>query len=302
MSLDIPDPPISSAINQQGFLPESDQALADDQLEGLRLLSEYRCRLVSCACWYHTRDTEFQYREMSDEAIIIPLTGGVRLIEETGTSDVEVGSMICLPRWHPFRNVMYESEQQSRHMLVIHCDWLDSVGNSLFALLVDKVVQMPDDGWRQRLLGLYYSWMNNSQVTTHLGSSLLTTLMMECFFNGLKIQAVSDHPDPLIERSVRGIRSSNLSEVSVESLAKDIGLSTSRYRQRFRKSYGMTPGIFLTNRRMQYAAELLSSSLVGLGSIAHEIGFSSVTHFHAAFKKRFDCTPEEWRRANGTTY
>lgn len=64
----------------------------------------------------------------------------------------------------------------------------------------------------------------------------------------------------------------------------------------FRKYYNETPTDFLNRLRLRKAARLLSAPESKVASVASELGFDSVSHFHHLFRRYFGMTPAEYRR------
>lgn len=64
----------------------------------------------------------------------------------------------------------------------------------------------------------------------------------------------------------------------------------------FRKYYQETPTDFLNRLRIRKSAQLLSDPEAKVASVAIELGFDSVSHFHHLFKRYFGLTPAEYRR------
>lgn len=79
---------------------------------------------------------------------------------------------------------------------------------------------------------------------------------------------------------------------SIEELARTVGLSESRLRHLFSESVGIPISRFLTNRRLQLAAQLLRKTYERIGQIAHRIG---VADFNRAFRVRFGMSPHAYR-------
>ena len=50
------------------------------------------------------------------------------------------------------------------------------------------------------------------------------------------------------------------------------------------------------NRRMEHARELLSVPGAQVKDVAGLVGYSNISHFSDAFRKRFGRTPSEYRR------
>ncbi len=66
----------------------------------------------------------------------------------------------------------------------------------------------------------------------------------------------------------------------------------------FRKYYKESPTEFITNLRLNYAANLLSNSDDKIVNIAMESGFENLSHFYHLFKKKFLFSPKEFRIKN----
>ncbi|PPK63720.1 AraC family transcriptional regulator [Actinokineospora auranticolor] len=83
---------------------------------------------------------------------------------------------------------------------------------------------------------------------------------------------------------------------TVESLAREVGMSRSAFTACFRKLVGEAPAGHLTSCRMREAARLLADASVPLGVVSARVGYQSVVGFHLAFRKFFETTPGEYRQ------
>lgn len=63
----------------------------------------------------------------------------------------------------------------------------------------------------------------------------------------------------------------------------------------FKKYYNESPTQYITNLRLNYAANLLSNSDEEITTIAMDCGFENLSHFYHLFKKKFDISPKEFR-------
>jgi AraC family transcriptional regulator len=86
-------------------------------------------------------------------------------------------------------------------------------------------------------------------------------------------------------------------DVRLEALADLAGLSRFHLLRVFRKAYGETPLQRLTRLRMERAKTLLASTTQPVTAIALKCGYSSPTHFSAAFRRCVGVTPSAWRNA-----
>ena len=60
---------------------------------------------------------------------------------------------------------------------------------------------------------------------------------------------------------------------------------------------GQTPGAYITERRLDRAAELLVQTTEPVGTIAITVGYESDAAFSRAFRRRFDASPLNWRKS-----
>jgi AraC-like DNA-binding protein len=102
--------------------------------------------------------------------------------------------------------------------------------------------------------------------------------------------------DPFIGKALSLMHARPQRDWTIETLAKDVGLSRSVLAERFADLVGMPPMHYLAKWRMQIAAGLLSGGNVNIASIAAEIGYASEAAFSRAFKKIVGVPPSDWRR------
>jgi AraC family transcriptional regulator, exoenzyme S synthesis regulatory protein ExsA len=81
----------------------------------------------------------------------------------------------------------------------------------------------------------------------------------------------------------------------IEAFAKLCGRSLSSFKREFRRHYGMSPGKWLIERRLQCAAHLLIATSMSITEIVFECGFEQPSHFSRSFKAKFARTPSEYR-------
>ena len=84
----------------------------------------------------------------------------------------------------------------------------------------------------------------------------------------------------------------NFSEVVTESLHKDYGSLSSL----FSEVEGITIEKFLILQRVERVKELLVYDELSLGEIAHRLGYSSINHISAQFKKVTGLSPSHFKK------
>ena len=87
----------------------------------------------------------------------------------------------------------------------------------------------------------------------------------------------------------------NMSEPpGLQELADEIGLNLKKLKMGFKQIYGDTVYGFLFDYKMDYARKLLDSGSYNVNEVGLKIGYSTGSHFIAAFKKKFATTPKKY--------
>ena len=87
---------------------------------------------------------------------------------------------------------------------------------------------------------------------------------------------------------------------TLETLARDVGLSRSALAERFTHYVGDPPMQYLTRWRMQSAARLLADGQAKVSAVALQVGYDSEAAFSRAFKKLAGVPPATWRSRHAT--
>jgi len=102
--------------------------------------------------------------------------------------------------------------------------------------------------------------------------------------------------DPFIGRALAALHHNPVRAWTIESLARNVGLSRSALAERFTQFVGRPPMQYLTNWRMQLAANYLLSGMESVAVIANRVGYESEAAFSRAFKKVVGTPPGQWRK------
>ncbi|WP_236246742.1 AraC family transcriptional regulator [Streptomyces sp. CC210A] len=100
---------------------------------------------------------------------------------------------------------------------------------------------------------------------------------------------------PAISRALVMIATRFAEPWTIESLAREVGMSRSAFTAAFRDLVGEAPARHLTGRRMQEAARLLCETSLPQSAVPQRVGYQSAVGFHLAFRKWFGKTPGEYR-------
>ena len=104
-----------------------------------------------------------------------------------------------------------------------------------------------------------------------------------------------DEENVLKIKKAKEIMISNMAEPpGLEELSEQVGLSLKKLKMGFKQIYGDTVYGFLFEYKMDYARQLLDSGSYNVNEVGLKIGYSTGSHFIAAFKKKFGTTPKKY--------
>lgn len=102
----------------------------------------------------------------------------------------------------------------------------------------------------------------------------------------------------MVERARRALMEKSGDGQSLDSIARELGISYPTLRRLFRQHAGMSLKQYRTEVRIRRACELLRNSDKSVKAIAGYLGYSSAFHFSAQFRQSTGLAPSEWRRQN----
>ena len=81
---------------------------------------------------------------------------------------------------------------------------------------------------------------------------------------------------------------------TLKDLATEVDLSLKKLKEGFKQIYGDTVYGFLFDYKMEVARKLLESGEFNVNEVGLKVGYSTASHFIAAFKKKFGTTPKRY--------
>lgn len=96
-------------------------------------------------------------------------------------------------------------------------------------------------------------------------------------------------------RKAKDIIISRMSEPpSLQELSEEIGLNLKKLKEGFKQIYGDSVYSFLFDYKMEFARKLLESGEHNVNEVGLKVGYSTSSHFIAAFKKKYGTTPKKY--------
>jgi AraC-like DNA-binding protein len=106
---------------------------------------------------------------------------------------------------------------------------------------------------------------------------------------------LADESNVLKIRRAKDIILSRMAEPpSLQELADEIGLSLKKLKEGFKQIYGDSVFSFLFDYKMEFARKLLETGEHNVNEVGLKIGYSTASHFIAAFKKKYGTTPKQY--------
>ena len=143
----------------------------------------------------------------------------------------------------------------------------------------------------------------NIEVLRHTIQNLLRSrATLKNTFQGNQTQGANvkklevSSPDDRLMRRVMTMINKNIGnqDLSVEMIANTVGISRVHLHRKLREITNQSARDFIRNVRLQQAATLLAEKHHSVSEIAEIVGFSSTSHFSAAFKDLYGLTPSEY--------
>ena len=126
--------------------------------------------------------------------------------------------------------------------------------------------------------------------------------LMSLYFNQNEDANAENCPFLIDEENVLKIKKAKEIVISrlaeppgLQELADEVGLSLKKLKVGFKQIYGDTVFNFLFDYKMEVARKMLDSGSYNVNEVGLKVGYSTSSHFIAAFKKKFGVSPESLR-------
>ena len=109
---------------------------------------------------------------------------------------------------------------------------------------------------------------------------------------------MSSVPEPLLPhlRRARDLADRNDAQpLDLSALAASAGVSKYHFLRCFASTYGTTPAVYLTRRRIERAQDLLRASNLSVTEVCVLVGYSSLGSFSSTFRRLVGVTPSAYQ-------
>jgi AraC family transcriptional regulator len=182
-------------------------------------------------------------------------------------------------------------------LFVRHCPEFISDAFLSGHLLPCNYEQKPELSYLVRLLARELD--EQSRRGRLFADTVIRLLAIEIGQSAWSRQPLSNSTIRVTDRKIRFaldyIESNFSSEISLNDLTKETGLSATQLIACFRKQVGTTPYAHVVNRRIQQAVHLLKATEMPIAQVALEVGFSDQQQMNHIFRRRMGRTPGSFR-------
>ncbi len=174
-----------------------------------------------------------------------------------------------------FLNVLFKGEVQTVDQSDIHCDlgqferWTHDLGRNDLELYAICTLEI---------------------------CAFLKRFALKTLSSNQSIYKVDPPPISLVERMAMFIAGNFTEPIKVSDVAKEAGLHPDYANAIFKKAFNCTISNHLIEQRVLYAQRKLTITSESITSLAYQSGFNSISRFNAAFKKKNNMTPREYRQ------
>lgn len=201
--------------------------------------------------------------------------------------------------------------QATTQMVCGHFGFTLGADHPLLRALPEAIVMTPGDRARHPLLDETLRLVARRAFTEGPGSAATITRLSEVFFIETVKACVGQAPelarlltalsDKYVGRALELVHHAPANPWSVERIASEIGMSRSRFAERFTQMVGMAPIAYLGEWRLQKSLEKLLATQESIKEIAHGTGYKSAAAFTRAFSARFGDSPARYRAKSSSS-
>lgn len=118
-------------------------------------------------------------------------------------------------------------------------------------------------------------------------------------FSVRKVELQEDDHEPIVDslqRAITYINENLADQLSLKTIAAIAQMSPFYFARLFKRSTGLTPNQYVTNRRMERAKQILLEQDLSVVEVSQEVGIQSQSHFNKVFREYTGLTPKAYQK------
>ena len=113
----------------------------------------------------------------------------------------------------------------------------------------------------------------------------------------LKTPVALHNENLIVSRALQYIADNVYEKLSVEKLAKEIGVSASHLTALFHRQMRISPGEYIRRVKLEESKGLIREGKMNFSQIAATLNYSTIHHFSRQFKEKFGLSPSEYAKS-----
>jgi AraC-like DNA-binding protein len=267
--------------------------LGTQQLILFHLVPEGRCRLTLT----HKRDS---VDLEGGDVVVIPYGDQHRVGHPDADRPVPINDLLPPMPWSEFPVVRHGGGGARTQFVCGYLACEDLLFNPFLRALPPLFRVRPPGGPAASWIEASYRYALEGATPEAAGRlfELIFVEVMRLYAGGLEPQAagwLAALGDPVVGRALVHLHAAPTQPWTVAELASRVAVSRSVLDERFRRQLGRPPMRYLTEWRLQLAADLLRSTTHGVAEVAARVGYESEASFNRAFRRLLGQPPARWR-------
>jgi transcriptional regulator GlxA family with amidase domain len=266
----------AGAVGASGHLIRPDRAINRTDTYDLVVIPAIEGPRLAEASAPDSRIVEWLARQIQEGASLLALTTGASLLAATGLVD----DILLATHWAYVRQLSkrYPACRFVAHKSFLRTDGIYSTGslNGCFDALLEILAQERGDQFSQL-------------CATHL-------LVSDPYKLNPILPGHRNHADEAILKAQDWIESHYAEAITIDWMARSIGLSERTLKRRFQNATRLSPIVYLQKVRIDKAKKLLLATSLSVKEVAYEVGYENVSYFVRLFKGGVGQTPAQWRK------
>ncbi|MDC7124758.1 MAG: AraC family transcriptional regulator [Spirochaetales bacterium] len=179
--------------------------------------------------------------------------------------------------------------------------WIGFQGAYVDKLVEEKILQ-PDNpiyhiGFHSSLLSIFnsiFEEVNEQKPLYQYRAGAQIMMLLAQTLSYAKIEKQHSRSHEIVEKT-KHIFNSNIDQfIDIETVAYEIGISTTYLSEIFKSYTGMTPYQYFINIKINKAKKLLENDSDSIKEISFRLGFEDQYYFSRLFKKKTGVPPSKW--------
>lgn len=153
----------------------------------------------------------------------------------------------------------------------------------------EEIVSLYESAYKAALVEAAYSQQVLAGIVNHLIG------LMYSLERNIVLGKDSSRVDMINQARLR-IRNSLESNLTIQQISEELGVSYSNFRKLFKEYTGISPALYQQDLKLQRAKELLSTTNMSIKEIAYQLNFESPDYFSSKFRMKTGQKPSEFRQ------